>query len=107
MNIFLMTAIIAQGSDDLSQLSIVGGDSTSVTQGTKVLARIETMTSGITKRTRLLVSKSTAVGLCIILNKFQTMATADVSDTFRKGTKTIEMHDHHGSGSRGDSLFDE
>ena len=65
------------------------------------------MTSSITKRARLMVSRSTAVSLCVVLNKFQTVATAAVSDTFRIGSKTIEMHNHHSSGSSSDSLFDE
>ena len=39
-------AVIAKGSNDISQFSIIGGDGTSIAKGAKVFGGIETMSSG-------------------------------------------------------------
>ena len=44
-------AVIAKGSNDISQFSIIGGDGTCIAKGTEVLGGIETMSSGRAKGT--------------------------------------------------------
>ena len=47
-HVFLRKPVVGNAADDLCQFLIVGGHSTTITQGSEVLARIETMTSCIT-----------------------------------------------------------
>lgn len=49
MHVFLVTAVVAQGTNDLSQLSNVGGDGTSITQCAEVLAWIEAVGGCVAK----------------------------------------------------------
>ena len=107
VDIFLMTAVIAEDTDDISELRIVSGDSTCIAESAKVLARIETVTSGIAKSTSLAVAKSTSMSLGIILNEFQPMLATDIPYPIRIGTASIEMDNHNGTSARGDGLFDE
>ena len=73
VDIFLMTTVIAKGTDDISELRIVSGDSTRIAESAKVLARIEAVTSSIAKSTSLAVAKGTSMSLSIVLNEFQTI----------------------------------
>ena len=45
------------------------------------------------------------MGLGIVFNQLEVMAAADIPYPIGIGTTTVKMNDHHGPGSRGDSLF--
>ena len=107
VDIFLMTTVIAKGTDDISELRIVSGDSTRIAESAKVLARIEAVTSSIAKSTSLAVAKGTSMSLSIVLNEFQTILATDIPYPIRIGTASIEMDNHNGASARGDGLFDE
>ena len=120
VHVFLMTSVIAQGTNDISQFVIVSGHGTSITQCTKILARIERVSCSVAKGARPYVlrfqrSKSmwqncitpAPVGLGVVLNQFQTVAVADVPYPIRIGATTVEVDYHNGTGTGCDSLLDE
>ena len=112
-------AVIAKGSNDISQFSIIGGDGTGIAQCAKVLARIEAMGGSRAKRTGPCVSRfsrdesmrqkriaQTSVGLGVVLDEFEVVAATNIPYPIRIGAAAIEMDDHDGSRTRGDGLFD-
>ena len=105
VDIFLMTAIIAQSHHDSSQFVIVSGHSTSIAESAKVLAWIETVTSSIAKGTSLVVAKSTSMSLGIIFDEFQMMMPADVPNQGSIGATTIEMDNHDSACAWGDGTL--
>ena len=77
MYIFLMTTIITNGSDKLSQFLVVGGDGTCITQGAKVLTRIKAVASGIAETTCLSALEGTAMGLGIVFDELQAILSTE------------------------------
>lgn len=78
--IFLMTAVIAQGTDDVCKLVVAGGDGSCIAEGPEVLARIETVASGIAETSRLSPLEATAVSLSIVLDELQPVLSAEVAN---------------------------
>ena len=84
-DIFLCGTVVAEGLDGLGEFIVVGGHSASITQRTKILARIERMASSIAKRAGFFKGKLTAVGLGIVLDEFEAMLAANRHSGRRDG----------------------
>ena len=77
--VFLMAAIVTEGSDDGGEFVVIGGHSPGITQGAQIFARIERVTSGRAEGacTGRLISETAAMSLGVVLNEFQIIASAD------------------------------
>ena len=106
-DVFLCGTVVAEGLDGFGEFIVVGGHSASITQRTKIFARIERMACSIAKRAGFFKGKLTAVGLGIVLDEFEAMLAANLPYPIRIGTAAVEMDYHDGSGTRGDGLLDE
>ena len=47
VDVFLMAAVVAEGTDDVGKFSIVGGDGTCIAKSAEVLAGIEAVSGGV------------------------------------------------------------
>lgn len=106
-DVLTMRAIVAESTNDSCQFLIVRRHGTSITEGTKVLRGIERMAGGIAKGAGASIYEAAAVGLSVVLDEFETMLLTYLPYPIRISTETIEMNDHHGTRTRGDSGLDE
>ena len=96
-DILARRTVIAQSTAEISQRSIVCGNSPCVAQGSKILARIEAMSSSIPKRASPSSIEHTTMSLRIILDEYQMTTMTEVGNLLRHGTTTIEMHQQYGT----------
>ena len=120
MDILTGSTVVGYSTNGGSQLLVIGRNGTSISQGTKILAWIEAMTSSMTKGTsspKSVIVKvnvivkvtlnTTPMGLSIILNEEELMMLRDGSNTFSVGALPIEMNHHDGLSPFSNSLFHE
>ena len=118
VHVFLMTSVIAQGTNDISQFVIVSGHGTSIAQCTQVLAWIERVSGSMAKGASsfkvkvnsekfYLFLEHAAVGLCVVLDKFESMLPAYLPYPICIGTAAIEVDYHDGPRTLSNGLFDE
>ena len=108
-DVFARRAIVGDATHGGCQLLVVGGHGAGIAQSAEVLTGIEAVSScmaegaSFTMRGDRIAHRT--VGLSIILDEKEVVATADVGNTLCVGTTSIEVDNHHGTGTRRDGLL--
>ena len=87
-----MRTVIGYRTHHLSQPFIIRSNSTTITESSQILARIETMTSSITQSTCMLAVELAPMCLSIILHQFQFVFFTKFSYFIRISTLPIKMN---------------
>ena len=98
--ILLLRAIVSQGTDCRCQFGIIGGHCSTITKSTKVLSRIETMSSSITNRTgNTTIGMLATMRLSVILNQFEIEFLAEHTNSISIGIASVQVHNSNSLGS--------
>ena len=108
-NIFPGTSIIAQRPDYLSQIIVIRGHGTRITQCTQILTRIKAVSgsSAQTSRPLAVFTIDAAMRLRIVFKQQQMMLLADSYHAWRNTAFAVKMHGEQGAGLPGDMALDE
>src|SRR5574344_170246 len=105
--VFTCRTVVGEASYCICQLGVVGGDGTCIGKCAEILARIKTMTGGISQTAGEMGAETAALRLRIIFNQLEVMTPADAADSIGIGASAIEVHQQKCTGAGGDVRFDE